>query len=115
MKKERGNVSEGQWGKEQGVMNKEVERSRKQLVIKKETQINGQRIYELKRGGRKIVKQVRERERERERGREKRGCIVVYCIVLFFLQCGPCILGKPIYINIVKPMQYPMRIARACS
>ena len=52
-------------------------------------------------------------ERSRKRKREKGGCIVVYCIVLHFVQCGPFILGKPISMNIVEPMQYPMRIARA--
>ena len=41
------------------------------------------------------------------------GCIRVYCIVLHFVQYGPFILGKAISMNIVKPMQYPLRIARA--
>ena len=61
-----------------------------------------------------VMTEVRERERERrERESEEGGHIVVYCIVLHFVQCGPFILGKPISMNIVEPMQYPMRIARA--
>ena len=57
-----------------------------------------------------------EREKKSKRQR-KRGlyCNVLYCIVFYFLQYGLSTLGKTISMNIVKPMQYPMRIARADS